>query len=802
MPLTPLPPEALYQTCESEQLDFETTEQLPEVTDSIGLERALEAARFGLDIDQRGFNLFGLGPSGMGKRSVLSRLVESRAREEETPSDWCYVNCFELPDQPRALELPPGNGHQFKRDMERLVQELKATIAAVFESEEYQTRKQLILEKSKESREEVFSDLNQKAQERGLTLLRTPLGFAFAPVRDGQVISPDEFQKLSADEKETLGKAIEEMQAYLEPILGQVPKWEQDIREKVRELDREVTAYAVGHRIADLKKRYQDIPGVLQHLDGLEADVLDHTDQFLERQKAPTPQLPPGGESSFTRRYEVNLLVDHHQQQGAPFVYEDNPTYSNLVGRIEHMSMFGALLTDFTLIKPGALLLANGGYLLLDCAKVLIHPLAWEGLKRALRSRHVRIESPAQALSLIDTVSLKPEPIPLDVKVILVGDRVLYYLLSALDPEFNELFKVNVDFEEIADRNPATENLFARLIGTLARQRELRPLDRSAVGRVIEQAARLAGDAEKLSTHLTPLSDLLCEADYWARKEETPVIARSHVEKAVEAHISRSDRVRQRVLEQMERGTILVDTDGEKTGQVNGLAVVGLGQFFFGYPNRITARVRLGKGEVIDIEREVELGGPIHSKGVLILTGFLGARYATDQPLSLHASLVFEQSYSGVEGDSASSAELYALLSALSEIPIHQGLAVTGSVNQQGQVQAVGGVNQKIEGFFDLCSRRGLNGKQGVLIPAANAKHLMLRQDVVEAVRAGKFSIYPVETVDQGMEILTGLPAGSRGESGEFEEGTLNDRVEAKLKTFAKRLASSRPEQAGQGGSA
>ena len=464
------------------------------------------------------------------------------------------------------------------------------------------------------------------------------------------------------------------------------------------------------------------------------------------------------------------------------------------------MAQLGALVTDFNLIKAGALHRANGGYLILDARKVLLQPFAWEELKRALSSEEIRIEVLGQTLSLISTVSLEPESIPLDVKVVLLGERLLYYTLSQLDPDFAELFKVAADFEDQMDRTPENHLLYARMIATMVRQEGLRPFDREAVARVIEQSARLAGDAERLSTHVRSIADLLREADYWAGEAQHSVVTAADVQRAIDAQVYRSDRVRERIQEEIQRGTILIDTQGAAVGQVNGLSVLTLGQFAFGRPSRITALVRLGRGEVIDIEREVALGGPIHSKGVLILSSYLGARYARDQPLSLSASLVFEQSYSGVEGDSASSAELYALLSALADLPIKQSLAVTGSVNQHGQVQAIGGVNEKIEGFFDICRAQGMNGEQGVLIPASNVKHLMLRPDVVEAVAAGHFHVYPVETIDQGIELLTGVPAGEPDETGAFPAGSVNQRVEARLRELAeRRLAFGVPERGSAG---
>jgi lon-related putative ATP-dependent protease len=512
-------------------------------------------------------------------------------------------------------------------------------------------------------------------------------------------------------------------------------------------------------------------------------------------------QRAPDGRGAL-RRYQVNVLVDHSESEGAPVIYEDNPTYQNLVGRVEHMAQMGALLTDFSLIKAGTLHQANGGYLILDARKVLTQPYAWDGLKRVLQSGKIRIESVGQMLSLVSTISLEPEAIPLQVKVALFGEQLLYYMLWQLDPDFRELFKVAADFASDMDRSDDSQQLYARLIATLVRQDELRPFDRSAVARVIEHSARTVGDADKLSTQMRGLNDLLQEADYWAGQSKKEAVTAADVQRAIDAQIFRSDRMRERAQEAILRETLLIDTEGAQVGQVNGLSVISLGNFWFGRPSRITAQVRLGKGEVIDIEREVKLGGPLHSKGVLILSGFLGARYAGESPLSLSASLVFEQSYGGVDGDSASSAELYALLSAIAQVPIKQSLAVTGSVNQFGQVQAIGGVNAKIEGFFDICLARGLTGEQGVLIPAANVKHLMLRQDVVEAVEKGQFHVYSVETIDQGIDILTGVPAGEPDEVGCYPEGTINYRVKKRLSELAEKRQAFVEAASGKGGDA
>ena len=803
--IEPLPARQLRRMCDPSQFDFETTAELEDLGEIVGQDRAVEAILFGIGIQREGYNLFALGPSGTGKRTTIIQFLDRKAAAEPIPSDWCYVNNFEHPHRPRALQLPPGQGVVLRKDMERLVEELRTAIPAVFESEDYRTRRQEVEEELKERQEKVFGEIQQQAQERDIALIRTPVGLAFAPMKKGEVISPDEFQKLSKEKRKRFEGDISKLQEQLQETIYQVRQWERESREKVKDLDRQVAMSVVEHPVDELREKYAELPDVVSYLDAVQQDVVEKVDEFRKAEEAPQAMgmpLPPSlaGPPLF-RRYRVNVLVDHSGSEGAPVVFEEHPTYNNLIGRVEHIAQMGALVTDFNLIKPGALHRTNGGYLILDARQLLLQPYAWDGLKRALRAREVRIESMAQALSLVSTVSLEPQPIPLDVKVILIGERLLYYLLYQYDPDFSELFKVEADFNEQMERSAENDRLYARLLATLARKNELRPFDKGAVARVIEHSARVAGNAEKISVHLLGIADLLREADYWAGVAGNGVVTVADVQRAIDAQIHRADRLRERVQEQIQRGTILIDTTGERVGQVNGLSVIGLGDFAFGQPNRITARVRIGKGKVVDIEREVELGGPIHSKGVLILSSFLGARYAAEYPLSLSASLVFEQSYSGVEGDSASMAELCALLSALAEVPVKQSLAMTGSVNQHGEAQPIGSVNEKIEGFFDVCRARGLTGEQGVVIPAPNVQHLMLRQDVVEAVEAGQFHVYSMQTVDQAIELLTGVPAGERDEEGNFSEGSINQLVEARLIELSakQRAFAAPPEKEGVG---
>jgi lon-related putative ATP-dependent protease len=793
--VTPLAPAQLRRRCDPAAFDFRTTDELADLADVPGQARAEGAIRFGVDIRREGYNLFAMGPEGIGRRTMVRRIVEQQAAGRPAPPDWCYVFNFETPHQPSALRLPAGRAPKLRDDMQQLVEDLRVGIPSAFETDEYRARLKEIETTFEQHQEKALGTVGEHARAEGIALLRTPAGFGFAPVKEDSVMSPDEFHKLAPAEQERLQQRIAVLQEELEAVIREVPKARREAQRRLRELNRQVTSAVVNSLIEELEADYRDLPDVAAYLGRVREDVLDHAETFQvskEGERSPLFGVPvPAGEGGDAplRRYLVNVLVTRAGNEGVPIIYEENPTHDNLVGRTEHIAQMGTLLTDFSLIKPGALHRANGGTLVLDAMKVLVQPFAWEALKRALRAREVRIESLGQALSLVSTVSLTPQPIPLDLKVVLVGPRLIYYLLHAYDPEFAGLFKVAADFEDDMERGPAADHLYARMVATIARREQLRPLDAGAVAGVIEQAARLAGEAEKLTTNLDSLSDLLRETDYWAGTAGREVATAVDVQHAIEAQDTRAGRVRDRAREAVLHGLLLIDTRGERVGQVNGLAVTELGGRAFGLPHRITARVRLGAGRVIDIERESEMGGPIHSKGVLILSGFLAARYVARKPLALNASLVFEQSYGGVEGDSASSAELCALLSAIAEVPVRQSLAITGSVNQHGDVQAIGGVNEKIEGFFDVCRARGLDGKQGVIIPASNIRHLMLRADVVQAVADGHFSIYPVTRVDEAVALLTGLPAGERDALGAFPPGSLNHRVEQRLLDLAEQAA-------------
>ncbi len=782
----PLGADKLYRRTDLSNLAFSTTAELAPIEGLVGQARAFEAIQFGTRVDKAGFNLFVIGPNGARMQDAVKALLAQEAGAGPSPSDWIYVNNFTDPARPIAIDLPTGRARQFHEAMHKLIDDLNTALPAVFQSEDYQTRRGSIDESFQKKQEEAFSALRETAAEKDVVLLRTPLGFALAPAKDGQVVPPDEFRAWPEAKRRELQLIIEGLEKDLEHIVHQLPQWEKQRRDDLRQLNRETAKYAVDQLIEETKTAFKDIPRVLQYVEAVRDDLVDNVAIFIvksEEGEGEGIDLRPG--SPFDR-YEVNVLVSHDSGGlGAPVIEELHPALGNLIGRIEYISIRGALVTNFRLIKAGALHRANGGYLLLDVRSVLLEPFSWPALKRTLRRGEIAIEDISRFLGLTTTVSLEPDPIPLKVKVILFGDRLLYFLLAALDRELAEHFKVLADFEDEFARTPENEAILARLLATLAQRDRLNAFDREAVTLVLEHAARLADHAGKLSLVVEQLREVLIEADFCARDAKRAVVSRADVDRALSARIRRAARLRDRAQEAILEKVALIDTEGARIGQINGLSVTELGGFAFGRPTRITCQVRPGTGKVVDIEREVELGGPVHSKGVLILSGFLAGRYALDTPMSLYASLVFEQSYGGVEGDSASSAELYSLLSALAEAPLRQDLAATGSVNQHGEIQAIGGVNEKIEGFFDICKARGLAGTQGVIIPRANVQHLMLHNDVVKACAAGRFAIYPVATIDEGIALLTGRPAGARGADGSYPAESINRHVEDRLRAFA-----------------
>lgn len=786
MKKTPLDPSQLYKACNVEQLKFSSTEELEDIDIIVGQQRAVDAVKLGIRLKKDGYNVFAMAPAGTGKLTAIRQLVEHEASRQDIPADWCYVNNFSQPAKPTAVKLMPGQGKIFKHDMAQLIDELSIAIPAAFDGDEYRSRAGELESQSRQREIAELTQLREDAAAAHIMLLETPTGYAFSPAdENNEIIGPEQFNKLDKDKQHEIQKNIFELQERLAKLLKNFPIWRKETKRKLQALNREVAEQAVNHSIDDLKEKYAKQEVVLKYLTDVQKDVIDHVLDFLPRSEKTFPFMESPQESNPFKRYYVNLMVDFSGKKSAPVVYEDHPNYSNLVGRIDHQSFMGSWVTDFTMIKPGALHQANGGYLVIDVRKLLQQPYAWETLKRILQAGEIRIESLERVLSLGSASSLEPEPIPLDLKVILMGEPMIYYLLSQYDPEFHDLFKIAADFDVSVARSDGDHD-YVRLLATISRHEKLRPLSPNAVARVIEHSSRMAGDAEKLLTHLRSIKDLLTEADYWAESNGHELIANSDVQQAIDHKIYRLDKIREKLYENIHRGTVLIDTEGEVVGQVNGLSVLQLGEFSFGQPSRITATTRLGGGKVVDIERETELGGAIHSKGVLILSSFIAAKYSRTAPFSVAASLVFEQSYGHVEGDSASLAELCVILSSIAQVPLRQDFAITGSVNQLGNVQPIGGVNEKIEGFFDICANKGLTGKQGVIIPASNVKHLMLRWDVVHAAQAGQFAIYAVTTVDEALELLTGIEAGTVNKQGSYPAESFNGRVENQLLQFTK----------------
>ncbi|NBB76869.1 MAG: AAA family ATPase, partial [Bacteroidetes bacterium] len=688
---------------------------------------------------------------------------------------------------------------------------LPPTLNAAFESDEYQNRQESLKEEVQGKHDKSLQDLQKKAKEKGLALLRTPAGFSFAPLReDGDLMTEEDVNELSEEKREELEEKTKELQSELQDIIRQMPSAKREMRQAKKELDREVASYAIKELFEEIREKFSDLDNVQKFLDKVEEDIVENVQPIMSNQgdqqgSNPLMQMMGGGQQSqnpsessanpILDRYRVNVMVDHSETEGAPVVYEDNPGYKNLLGRVEYKSKMGALTTNFNLIKPGALHKANGGYLVLDARQVLLEPFAWEGLKRVLKSGNLKIESLGESYSMISTVSLEPEPVDIDVKVVLIGERMLFYLLCEYDPDFQKLFKVEADFQDEVDLTDENRHRYSKLIAGLVDKNNLKHFGREAVARIIEQGSRMVEDNEKISTKTDEIQDLLMEADYWAGKRGKEIVDYEDVEKAIDQKIYRSSRIRDKIQEIIDRDTIYIDTDGNAVGQVNGLSVSRIGNLTFGRPNRITARVQIGKGDITNIEREVDLSGPIHSKGVLILKGYLGEKYAKTSPLSMSASLVFEQSYSNIDGDSASAAELYALLSAIGDIPLKQTYSITGSVNQHGKIQPIGGVNEKIEGFFDICKKRGLSGEQGVLIPASNEKNLMLKTEVLDAVEEGKFHITSIETIEEGLGILTGMDVGELQEDGTYPENSVNAKIMENLQQLAeKRKSFSTPQ--------
>lgn len=796
MAITKLTSDQLYRKCDPSKFDFNSTADLEERLSALGQDRAIHAVELGIHIKSRGYNLFCLGPEGTGKTSLVKRILEKEAKNRKTPDDWAYVYNFDEPYKPIAISFPAGQAAEFAKDVDELLEELSDSLPEIIESEEYKAALGIIRQKYKTKKEEYINVLQKKAKGKRVSLLHMQMGLVVAPMKDGEVLSPDAFEQLPEEEKKMVMDDLNAMQEEIENATQDLPRWEEKQKREITVLREKFVRSAVKDPIDALRKKYKSLQPS-RFLKQIQDNILNNIDDFVptdsDKQAAAAgaeedplqlllSKMKQPEEDKFAK-FKVNVIVKNVPDSGAPIITVDYPTQGNLVGKVERIQQYGALLTDFTLIKAGALHQANGGFLLLDARKVLEQPYAWDSLKRAIASKRVKIEAPSEETSFT-TISLDPEPIPLDIKVVLTGDFEIYELLSERDPDFRDFFKVEADFGMIMDRNAENEIEYAKLIGSLSKKKQLRSLNRQAVARVIEYASRLADDAGKLTAHISSIGDLLREADYWARVSNSKQIGKNHIDQAIEAQIYRSDRIKKAMLEEIDKGTILMDVKGERVGQINGLVVYDFSRYSFGKPARITTQVRIGKGDFMDIEREISMSGPIHTKGVLILKSLISNRFAKHSPLSLSASIVFEQSYGGVDGDSASSTEYYCLLSAISNIPIKQNIAVTGSINQFGEIQPIGGVNEKIEGFFDVCAHDGLTGKQGVIIPRTNVDNLMLRADIVQAVEEGRFTIYAIDTVDDGIEILTGVKAGKADNNGNYPKGTVNYLVEESLRQY------------------
>lgn len=783
--------ETLLRKVDPATLSFASTAELTPTAEPLAQLRARDAVEFGVGIRFPGYNLYALGAPATDKRALVTHRLETLAAHGEAPDDWCYLQNFEDPARPHSVRLPAGLGRLFRAQMQEFVAGIRTVIPAALTSDEFHQQVQELSSGLQERQSSDAAALEAEAKAAGLTMLPTPNGFVFAPVRDGKVMDQEAFIALDDEERQKIQAAIDKMTNRLLERLRDYPQFRQRLVEDQRKLVRKTAEQVVVRLLGRMRGRYQAYQRISEYLNAVQAEVLDNVDRLLHTSNSGSgmPLMPGMDLDRYLERFNVNLLVDagagsgsekatgsgpgddaqESEISGVPVLYASNPSLENLVGKLEHRIEFGTPVTDFNLIRPGALHRANGGYLLLDAERLVQKPFAWEALKRALFDGCVRIESVSQLLNMTYSVSLEPEPIPLDVKVVLLGSRRLYHLLRFYDPDFDELFKIVADFDDDVDWTPENVDAYSNLIAGTVREAGLKHLSSAAVARVLEHSSRLVEDRERLSTHVADIRDLLREADFIADQSGAAQIDREHVAQAIEKRVFRLDRFRELVRENVTRGLIVVDTRGARVGQINGLSVMDVGQMRFGQPMRITATARLGRGELIDIERESQLGGRIHSKAVMIVSSFVGSRYAKDHPLSLHGTLVFEQSYGGVEGDSASIAEVCAFLSAIIERPILQNLAVTGSMDQYGTVQAIGGVNEKIEGFYDVCLAEALTGDQGVIIPATNRDHLMLREDVVEAVRSGRFHIYTVETVDDALGLLFAESPGSRADVGEID---------------------------------
>ncbi|MGO9954006.1 MAG: Lon protease family protein [Dissulfurispiraceae bacterium] len=782
----------LYQCCEPDFFPFKTTEEVFDLGGLIGQERALKSIDFGLSLDNKGYNIFALGEAGTGKSRAIRTILIDKAAKEPVPNDWCYVYNFKDPDAPSAISIEPGKAILFQKDMSDLIKSLTIEIPKVFESKEYEKQRNKIVEEFQQKQKDLFSSLEEEAGSKGFAIRRGAQGLFIVPVKKtGEPLTEEEFAALDENMKaraEEIGKMLQER---LNDIGRSVREAEKLLREMLAKLERQIALGAVGHFIDELREKYLDHMKIQVYLEAVKEDILSHLDDFKTTEDQSPPPVPfmkmPKQETSFAR-YVVNVIVNNGEKKGAPVVFESNPTYLNLFGKLEYKVQYGMALTDFTMIRAGSLHRANGGYIVVNALDLLKNIFSYDSLKRAIKNREIRVEDVWEQYRLMSTTGIKPEAIPLNVKVILSGIPTLYYMLYNLDDEYRDLFKVKADFDSRMERTPEAMAQYAAFIASYQKEEKLLPFDRDGVAKIVEYGSRLASHKNKLSTRFSEISDLLREANYWAKKADSQIVHGGHVVKALEEKVYRVSRIEDILQEMMIEDTLIVNTSGEKIGQVNGLAVLDLGDYSFGKPSRITAKTYVGKAGVVNIERETKMSGRIHEKAIMIITSYLGSKYAVNKPISLSASITFEQLYEMIEGDSATCAELYALLSSIAGVPLKQNFALTGSMDQNGDVQPIGGVNEKIEGFYHLCKIRGLDGSHGVIIPQRNVKHLMLKQEVVDAVKEGKFSIYAISMVEEGLELLTGMPAGEIREDGTYSEGTVNNLVMKRFDEISKAL--------------
>jgi len=783
-----LAPEELRNKFNTEDFSFNTTAELEPLDGIIGQGRAAAAMEFGLAIKRPNYNIYVSGLTGTGRSSYTRSIVSKIAKNERVPDDWCYVYNFKNPDKPKCINLTAGMGYRLQRDMKKLVKSLKINVPKAFEGEEYEKQKGEIIQEYQEKSSEQMEAFSEFAKQQGFIIKKSEQGLMTIPIINGKPMEDKDYIELSTEERRKLEDNSFIVQNKLMETMKQIREIEKAAREKIEQLETKIALLAVEQPIMELKEKYAGYKNVLEYLQEVQRDILHNIEDFRKmegRIHDEADLVDKIREKDFTIKYQVNLLVDNRDTKGAPVVFESNPKYYNLFGKIEYESNMGVVTTDFTKIKAGSLHAANGGYLIVNMSDLIRNPESWEGIKRAIKTGNITVEN---VFSIAGIVSggMKPEPIPLNVKVILIGSSYIYQMLFTYDEDFRKLFKIKADFD--IDMSSSIENCekYARFISSHCKNKGLRHFDREAVGCVIEHSRRLAEHKHKLSTRFNDIIEVLYEADAWAGLEGADIVNGAHVRKAIEQKIYRSNRIEEKLQELIDTGMVLITTEERVVGQVNGLSVLDFGDYSFGKPSRITAVTYAGEKGIVNIEREVEMSGSIHDKGVLILSGYLGAKFAQDFPLSLSASICFEQLYDGVEGDSASSTELYALLSSLSDIPIKQYIAVTGSVNQKGEIQPIGGVNEKIEGFFQTCKARGLKGNEGVMIPHQNVVNLMLNDEVVEAVKQGKFHIYPVKTIEEGIEILTDVPAGEMDEHGYYPEGTVYYKVQKKIEKYAR----------------